>query len=161
MFGYLLLLFQLFLGGHFHMSLNGHPSSRNMGELFYARSDLIGTKQGNEIVPLPEWEWHFGKCVFQGNLQRFLQMSPHRRTAEYIRSGASMWKEGASSLVILAIESAMATFLVKTIINLPKDLANDPIDLQTKCPVYEDLKLYCEGNVIQKILNQVCDCCLF
>jgi hypothetical protein len=145
MFGYLLLLFQLFLGGHFHMSLNGHPSNRNMGQLFYARKDLIGTKQGNEKVPLPEWEWHFGKLVFQGDLTRFFRNSAHYRTDEYLRSGATMWKEGFCSLLILAIQSSMCIFLVKTLV------AKGSAEFAPVCQVYEDLKMYCEVETLFSI----------
>ena len=88
MFGYLILLFQLFLGGHFHMSLDGHPSHRNMGPLARVRDDLVGTKEGAEIVALPEWVWHYGHMVFIGDIMRFFKMSEHKRQDEYLRSGA-------------------------------------------------------------------------
>ena len=136
MFGYLLLLFQLFLGGHFHMSLSGHPSDENVGSLYYVRKDLIGSSAGEQIVPLPEWEWHFGKLVFQGNLNYFFHMSTHKKTDYYLRSGATMWKEGVSSLFILAVESAMSIYLVKTI------YLESATGSTTVCPVFKELKLY-------------------
>lgn len=144
MFGYLLLLFQMFLGGHFHMASNGHPSNRNIGELFHARKDLMGTKEGSEMVPLPEWEWQFGKLVFQGDLARFFQMPEHKKTHEYIRSGATMWKEGICSLVILMIESVMSVFLVKTILSQEQGF-------DTVCPQYNDLCIYCEVETLYSI----------
>jgi hypothetical protein len=147
MFGYLLLLFQLFLGGHFHMGYSGMPSEYNEGELFYIRKDLIGVNpEGMMRVPLPEWEWHFGKLVFQGDLNQFFGMSSHKKTDYYLRSGASMWKEGLSSLSILTLQCIVAVYLVKTILDL------DNLAGTTVCPVYDDLRTYCRFECFFSIM---------
>lgn len=135
MFGYLLLLFQLFLGGHFHMGFSGHPSDQNVGRLFYARNDLNGHDAGLKQVPLPEWEWHFGRLVFQGDLGRFFHMSAHQKTHYYLRSNATMWKEGISSLSILFVQCCFCIYLVKTYLSFGDD------DI-TVCPVHSELQMY-------------------
>jgi hypothetical protein len=142
MFGYLLLLFQLFLGGHFHMALDGHPSHRNMGPLSHVRDDLVGTKEGSEIVSLPEWVWHYGHMVFIGDIMRFFKMSENERRDEYLRSGATMYREGAASLITIALASAFSIFLVKVVYD--SQGGGD----ETVCPEYQQLYDYACGETI-------------
>ena len=127
------------------MSLDGHPTHRNMGPLARVRDDLIGTKEGAEIVPLPEWVWHYGHMVFIGDIMRFFKMSEDKRQHEYLRSGATMYREGAASLVTIALASAFSIFLVKVVYD------NQGGGNGTVCPQFSQLYDYACGETILAI----------
>jgi hypothetical protein len=127
------------------MSLDGHPSHRNMGPLSRVRDDLIGTTEGAEVVPLPEWVWHYGHMVFIGDIMRFFKMSEHKRQDEYLRSGATMYREGAASLVTIALASAFCIFLVKVVYD------NQGGGNDTVCPEFSQLYDYACGETFLSV----------
>jgi hypothetical protein len=121
-----MLLFLLFMGGHFELSKDGHPSKQNM-------RPIIAELKDSRTTPHPEWVWKHGILYFVGNPRKFLRRNFSENQFSYLRSGATMYLEGALSLFMLALTSAFVTVFTVGKINMEK---------VTLCPVANELRLY-------------------
>lgn len=135
MFGFLLLLYQLFLGGHFGLSLSSHPSNKLEGPLVSFRPDLTERSHRNKQVYLPEWRYKGGRCLYVGkDIETFFMLTQNERRDSYIRSNATMKQEGWCALVLIAVASFSTIALQMALLREQ--------DAHSVCPIQSELLLW-------------------
>ena len=130
MFCYLMLIFLLFMGGHFELSQDGHPNRKNM-------RNIIPGEKNSKKVPHPEWVWMHGIVYFVGNPRYFLRRNYLENQLSYVRSGASMKQEGALALATLAL---LCFFCIFYTIGL---MRSEMWEKNAVCPQNQPLLDYC------------------
>ena len=118
------------MGGHFELSKDGHPNRKNM-------RPIIKDDPNSRKVAHPEWVWLNGLLYFVGNPRKFLRSNYMENQLSYVRSGATMWQEGAGALVSLAL---LCYFCVFYTIGLMRSATKEKFSV---CPSKQQLQDYC------------------
>ena len=131
MFCYLMLIFLLFMGGHFELSTDGHPNKQN-------KRPILPNAEVPRLAPQPEWRWKHGLLYFVGDPKKFLRRNNAENQLSYRRSGATMYLEGCLSLFILAVISTFVVLFTVGTLQMEKE---------SYCPLHGDLKWHLSATL--------------